>query len=83
MLTYDRVIHQVFVGLQELVKDMYYPYGDTGRYGTYYAEDRLYIVYDSWNYGLFMVKADSPFDAIEQVNKANLEYKVDKEYEGE
>ena len=50
------------------------PYGDIGRYITYYAEERLYLVFDTWYHCFYIVEATSPNDAIVKVNKDELAY---------
>lgn len=58
------------------------PYGDIGRYLTYYAEERLYLVFDTWYHGFYLVEARNPKDAIEAVNCDKLTY-LPKGEEGE
>ena len=50
------------------------PYGELGRYLTYYAEEGLYLVFDRWYHGLFLVEAGSPKEANEKVNCDKLVY---------
>lgn len=50
------------------------PYGDYGRYLTYYAEEKLYLVFDTRYHGFYLVEARSPKDAIEMVNCDKLKY---------
>ena len=37
-------------------------------------EERLYLVFDLWYHGFFLVEADSPVNAIEKVNCDKLAY---------
>ncbi len=70
----DKAIHTLYEMLKTGDFMCVVPYGDKGRYATYYAEDRLYLVLDLWYHGLFLVEAKSPRDAIDQVNCDRLAY---------
>lgn len=71
-LRVDKAIHELFDGIPNLMCAQ--PYGEKGRYITYYAEERLYLVFDCWYHGFFLVEADSPLGAIDQVNCDRLAY---------
>lgn len=71
-LNIDKALHTVFEEIGHL--KCFQPYGEYGRYLTYYAEERLYFVFDLWYHGFFLVEADSPKDAIEKVNCDKLAY---------
>lgn len=71
-LNIDKAIHTLFEGIPNLM--FAHPYGEYGRYITYYAEERLYLVFDLWYHGFFLVEADSPKDAINEVNCDRLAY---------
>ena len=71
-LNVDKALHTVFEEIGHL--QCFQPYGEYGRYLTYYAEERLYFVFDLWYHGFFLVEADSPKDAIEKVNCDKLAY---------
>lgn len=77
-LRVDKAIHELFESIPNLLCEQ--PYGEKGRYITYYAEEKLYLVFDMWYHGFFLVEADSPIDAIDQVNCDRLKY-VPKEDE--
>lgn len=50
------------------------PYGGrTSRYVTYYAEEGLYLVADTVYHGFYLMKADSPKDAVSKVSGNKLE----------
>ena len=68
----DKAIHTLY----ERIGHLFYakPYGELGRYLTYYAEDRLYLVFDTWYHGFFLAEARSPKDAIRKVNCDELAY---------
>lgn len=68
----DKAIHTLYERIGHLLCEQ--PYGELGRYLTYYAEDRLYLVFDLWYHGFFLVEAKSPKDAIEKVNCDQLAY---------
>lgn len=68
----DKAIWTLFTELPHLKCQQ--PYGEIGRYITYYAEERLYLVFDLWYHGLFLVEARSPKDAIDKVNCDKLAY---------
>ena len=68
----DKAIHVLYERIGHLLCEQ--PYGELGRYLTYYAEDRLYLVFDLWYHGFFLVEAKSPKDAIEKVNCDQLTY---------
>lgn len=68
----DKAIHTLYERIGHLLCEQ--PYGELGRYLTYYAEDRLYLVFDLWYHGFFLVEAKSPKDAIEKVNCDQLTY---------
>lgn len=70
----DKAIHTLYEMLKTGDFMCVVPYGDKGRYATYYAEDRLYLVLDLWYHGIFLVEAKSPRDAIDQVNCDRLAY---------
>ena len=65
-LRIDKAIHTLFEGIPHLL--CVQPYGENGRYITYYAEERLYLVFDLWYHGFFLVEAGSPKEAIQNVN---------------
>lgn len=69
----DKAIHEFFENIGN-VKGFRHPCGEFGRYLTYYAEEKLYVVFDMFYYGFFFVEADSPNDAIEKVNSGELAY---------
>ena len=68
----DRAIHILYERIGHLL--CFQPYGELGRYLTYYAEDRLYLVFDLWYHGFYLVEASSPKDAINKVNCDQLTY---------
>lgn len=68
----DKAIWTLFENIAHLKCQQ--PYGDLGRYLTYYAEEQLYLVFDRWYYGFYLVKARNPKDAIEAVNCGKLDY---------
>ena len=68
----DKAIHTLYERIGHLL--FYQSYGELGRYLTYYAEDRLYLVFDLWYHGFFLVEAKSPTDAINKVNCDELAY---------
>ena len=68
----DKAIHTLYERLESLL--FFSPYGDLGRYITYYAEDRLYLVFDTWYHGIYFVEAKSPKDAIKKVQHDELTY---------
>lgn len=68
----DKAIHILYESIGHLLCEQ--PYGDWGRYLTYYAEDRLYLVFDLWYHGFYLVEASSPKDAINKVNCDQLAY---------
>ena len=70
----DKAIHTLYETLKKGDFLCVVPYGDKGRFATYYAEDRLYLVFDLWYHGIFLVEADSPRDAIDQVSCDRLAY---------
>lgn len=74
----DKAIWELYEKIPYLLCE--HPYGEKGRYITYYAEERLYLVFDLWYHGFFLVEADSPEDAISEVNCDRLKY-VPKEEE--
>lgn len=77
-LRVDKAIWELYEKIPHLLCEQ--PYGKNGRYITYYAEERLYLVFDLWYHGFFLVEADSPKNAIENVNCDRLKY-VPKESE--
>jgi hypothetical protein len=77
-LNVDKAIWELYEQIPHLLCEQ--PYGEKGRYITYYAEERLYLVFDCWYHGFFLVEADSPLGAIDQVNCDRLKY-VPKESE--
>ena len=77
-LNVDKAIWELYENIPHLLCEQ--PYGKNGRYITYYAEERLYLVFDLWYHGFFLVEADSPKDAIGEVNCDRLKY-VPKEKE--
>ena len=71
----DKAIHALYEMLKTGDFMCVVPCGeDEGRYATYYAEDRLYLVFDLWYHGFYLVEAKSPKDAIEKVNCDQLTY---------
>lgn len=73
----DKSIHTLYKRLKNLL--FLSPYGDLGRFVTYYAEDRLYLVFDTWYHGIFFVEAMSPYDAVKKVRCDELVYLPDTE----
>jgi hypothetical protein len=71
-LRVDKAIWELYENIPHLLCKQ--PYGELGRYLTYYAEERLYLVFDLWYHGFFLVEADSPISAIDQVNYDRLAY---------
>ena len=71
-LRVDKAIHELFEKIPHLLCEQ--PYGENGRYITYYAEERLYLVFDLWYHGFFLVEARSPKEAIQNVNCDRLAY---------
>jgi hypothetical protein len=71
-LNVDKAIWELYEQIPHLLCEQ--PYGEKGRYITYYAEERLYLVFDCWYHGFFLVEADSPIGAIDQVNYDRLAY---------
>lgn len=71
-LNVDKAIWELYENIPHLLCEQ--PYGKNGRYITYYAEERLYLVFDCWYHGFFLVEADSPIGAINQVNCDRLKY---------
>lgn len=71
-LKVDKAIHTLFECIPNLM--CAHPYGEDGRYITYYAEERLYLVFDLWYHGFFLVEAGSPIGAINKVNCDRLAY---------
>ena len=71
-LRVDKAIWELYEKIPHLLCEQ--PYGKNGRYITYYAEERLYLVFDLWYHGFFLVEADSPKDAIGEVNCDRLKY---------
>ena len=71
-LRVDKAIWELYEKIPHLLCEQ--PYGKYGRYITYYAEERLYLVFDLWYHGFFLVEADSPKNAIENVNCDRLKY---------
>jgi hypothetical protein len=57
-----------------LTHDLFTPKGVNERYGTYYAENRLYLVFDYLTQATYFTKADSPRDAIKRVANLDLVY---------
>lgn len=74
----DKAIHELYDHLPEITKTLF-TQGVMGRYGTYYAENRLYFVYDHWTQSIFFTKADSPKEAIKRVENRDLVYTTDQE----
>lgn len=52
----------------------YKPYKHTRRYLMYYAEEGLYMVFDTWCDGLYFMEADSPREAVHKVHNNKLAY---------
>lgn len=71
-LNVDKAIWELYEQIPYLLCEQ--PYGDKGRYITYYVSERLYLVFDLWYHGFFLVEADSPINAIENVNCDRLKY---------
>ena len=80
-LRVDKAIHTLFESIPHLLCAQ--PYGEYGRYLTYYAEERLYLVFDLWVHGFYLVEANSPKDAIQNVNCDRLAYLPKDEALGE
>ena len=70
----DNAIHDLYDQMPFLTHDLFTPKNSNERYGTYYAEDRLYLVFDYETQGTFFTKADSPADAIKRVENEDLVY---------
>ena len=68
----DKAIHTLYEGIPYILCSQ--PYGEHGRYLVSYAEERLYLVFDLWYHGFFLVEADSPKKAIDEVNCDRLAY---------
>ena len=71
-LRVDKAIHTLFESIPHLICTQ--PYGENGRYITYYAEERLFLVFDLWTHGFYLVEARSPKEAINNVNCDRLAY---------
>ena len=69
----DKAIHDLYDQMPFLTHDLFSPKGYE-RYGTYYAEDRLYLVFDYLTQATYFTKADSPKDAIKRVENLDLVY---------
>lgn len=76
MLRFDKTIHEFYEVMQQMQQDFnwYKPFGKDGRYATYYAEERLYLVFDTQEKGLYLTKADSPKEAVRRVVEKDLVY---------
>ena len=61
-LRVDKAIWELYENIPHLLCEQ--PYGKNGRYITYYAEERLYLVFDLWYHGFFLVEADSVVCAL-------------------
>ena len=84
MLRIDKAIHELYDNLPEITDTLFIPSDSFKRYGTYYAESRLYLVYDYVTKAVYFTKADSPNDAINRVVHLDLVYKTEpKEDENE
>ena len=70
----DKAIHELYDQMPFLTQDLFTPKGVNERYGTYYAEDRLYFVFDYLTQATYFTKADSPKDAIKRVENLDLVY---------
>ena len=70
----DKSIHFLYDQMPFLTHDLFTPKGSNRRYGTYYAESRLYLVFDYITQATFFTKADSPADAIKRVENLDLVY---------
>ena len=79
-LRVDKAIWELYEKIPQLLCEQ--PYGEYGRYITYYAEERLYLVFDLWYHGFFLVEAESPIAAIENVKCDRLAY-LPQEWRGE
>ena len=77
-LNVDKAIWELYEQIPHLLAHP--PYGEKGRYIAYYAAEKLYLVFDLCYHGFFLVEADSPKDAIENVNCDRLKY-IPKESE--
>lgn len=71
-LRIDKAIWVLYDNIPHLLCEQ--PYGEKGRYITYYASEGLYLVFDLWYHGFFLVEADSPKGAIGEVNCDRLKY---------
>ena len=70
---------QEYVGISEMIKRshalfnalpcMEFDYSLDNWLGVWYAEERLYIVHDPMIDAYYFIKANSPKDAIDKVNK--------------
>jgi hypothetical protein len=77
-LNVDKAIWELYEQIPHLL--VHPPYGEKGRYIAYYVAKKLYLVFDLWYHGFFLVEADSPKNAIENVNCDRLKY-IPKESE--
>ena len=68
----DKAIWTLYENLPHI--NWYKPYEHTHRYLTYYAEEGLYLVVDTWYHGLYFMKADSPKEAVNKVIENKLVY---------
>lgn len=80
VLNVDKAIWELYEKIPNLLCEQ--PYGKNGRYITYYAKERLYLVFDLWYHGFFLVEAGSPKEAIAEVSCDRLKY-VPNEAESE
>ena len=74
MLRIDKTIHELYDNLPEITDILFIPSDSFKKYGTYYAENRLYLVYDYVTKATYFTKANSPNDAINRVVHHDLVY---------
>ncbi len=72
MLNIDKAIHELYEELPRLVCEK--PYGENGRFITYYAAEGLFLVYDLWTHGFYLAEGHSAEDAIDNVCCNKLSY---------
>ena len=66
----DKAIWTIYEELPHI--NWWKPYKNKSRYLTYYADERLYLVADTWYRGLYFVEADSPKKAVKKVSRDKL-----------
>lgn len=73
MLNLDKAIHELYNHMPGIAKDTLRM--EEGCFITYYAEERLYLVYNTIGHEIYLVEADKPGQAIEKVLTDRLAYK--------